>query len=105
TVHAEIIMPNVFKTTDYVLNDVFVRYWNSLSLAKTANRNLEADFKTQTYATGQTINYRLEERYLGGEGATASAEGRVQVIRPLTIDKQFHTMVDYTGFDLTFDRA
>ncbi len=70
-----------------------------------ANRNIEGDFKSLKYATGQTINYRLEERYLGGEGATATSEARVQVIRPLTINKQFHTMVEFTGFELTFDRA
>lgn len=57
------------------------------------------------YATGQTINYRLEERYLGGRGATATSEARVQVIRPLTIDTQFHTMVEFNGMELTFDRA
>lgn len=70
-----------------------------------ANRNLEGDFKGLKYATGQTINYRLEERYLGGEGATAVSEARVQVIRPLTISKQFNTMVEFDGFELTFDRA
>lgn len=98
-------MANQFQVTQYVLDDVFVRFWNSLAFARTANRNLEADFKTLRFATGQTLNYRLEERYLGGEGATATAEGRVQIIRPLSITKQFHTMVEYTGFNLTFDRA
>lgn len=73
--------------------------------AKVANRNLEGDFKGLKYATGQTLNYRLEERYLGGEGATATSEGRVQVIRPLTISKQFNTMVEFNGMELTFDRA
>ena len=96
---------NVFRETQYVLDDVFVRFWNSLSLARTANRNLEGDFKNLRFATGQTINYRLEERYLAGEGATAVAEARVQIVRPLTISKQFRTMVEYTGFELTFDRA
>lgn len=96
---------NVFKETQYVLDDVFVRFWNSLSFARTANRNLEGDFKNLRFATGQTINYRLEERYLAGEGATATSEARVQVIRPLTISKQFRTMVEYSGFELTFDRA
>ena len=76
-----------------------------MNFAKIANRNLESDFKDLKYATGQTINYRLEERYLGGEGATATSEARVQVIRPLTINKQFHTMVEFTGYELTFDRA
>jgi hypothetical protein len=76
-----------------------------LSFARTANRNLEGDFKNLRFATGQTINYRLEERYLAGEGATATSESRVQVIRPLTISKQFRTMVEYSGFELTFDRA
>lgn len=98
-------MANAFQTTQYVLDDVFVRFWNSLSFARTANRNLEADFKNLTFATGQTINYRLEERYLAGEGATATSEARVQIIRPLSITKQFRTMVEYTGFNLTFDRA
>ena len=70
-----------------------------------ANRNLEGDFKGLKYATGQTINYRLEERYKGGRGATAVSEARVQVIRPLTITTQFHTMVEFDGFELTFDRA
>ena len=98
-------MANVFNTTQYVLDDVFVRFWNSLAFARTANRNLEGDFKDLRFATGQTINYRLEERFLAGEGATATSEAVVQVIRPLTISKQFRTMVEYTGFNLTFDRA
>jgi hypothetical protein len=98
-------MANVFRTTQYVLDDVFIRFWNSLAFARTANRNLEADFKNLRFATGQTINYRLEERYLAGEGASATSEARVQVTRPLTISKQFRTMIEYTGFELTFDRA
>lgn len=98
-------MANDFRTTNYVLDDYFVRFWNSLKFARTANREIEGDFKSLRYATGETLNYRLEERYLGGEGATAVAEDRVQQIRPLTIEKQFHTMIDYSGFELTFDRA
>lgn len=96
---------NIFEVTQYVLDETFIRFVNYLNFAKVANRNLEADFKSLKYATGQTINYRLEERYLGGEGATATSEARVQVIRPLTISKQFNTMVEFTGFELTFDRA
>ncbi len=96
---------NTFSTTQYILDETFVRFINYLNFAKVANRNLEGDFKGLKYATGQTINYRLEERYLGGFGATATSEARVQVVRPLTIDTQFHTMVEFTGFELTFDRA
>ena len=96
---------NSFETTQYVLDETFIRFVNYLNFAKVANRNLEGDFKGLKYATGQTIDYRLEERYLGGEGATAVSEARVQVIRPLSISKQFNTMVEFTGFELTFDRA
>jgi len=98
-------MTNSFQTTQYILDETFVRFINYLNFAKVANRNLEADFKGLKYATGQTINYRLEERYIGGFGATASSEARVQIVRPLTIDQQFHTMVEFSGFELTFDRA
>lgn len=96
---------NTFQTTSYILDETFIRFINYLNFAKVANRNLEGDFKGLKYATGQTINYRLEERYLGGLGATATSEARVQVVRPLTIDTQFHTMVEFSGFELTFDRA
>lgn len=96
---------NQFSVTSYILDETFVRFINYLNYAKVANRNLEGDFKGLKYATGQTINYRLEERYLGGEGATATSEARVQVVRPLTISKQFNTMVEFSGFELTFDRA
>lgn len=98
-------MSNTFNTTQYILDEVFIRFINYLSYSKVANRNLEADFKNLKYATGQTINYRLEERFLGGEGATATDEAVVQVVRPLTINKQFHSMVSFNGMELTFDRA
>lgn len=98
-------MANTFETTQYILDETFIRFINYLNFCKVANRNLEGDFKGLKYATGQTINYRLEERYLGGLGATATSEARVQVVRPLTIDTQFHTMVEFSGFELTFDRA
>lgn len=96
---------NSFATTQYILDETFIRFINYLNFAKVSNRNLEGDFKGLKYATGQTINYRLEERYIGGFGATATSEARVQVVRPLTIDTQFHTMVEFSGFELTFDRA
>lgn len=98
-------MANLFRESRYVLDDVFVRFWNALSFARTSNRNIEGDFKKLRFATGQTLDYRLEERYLGGEGASATAESRVQIIRPLSITKQFRIMLEYTGFNLTFDRA
>lgn len=98
-------MPNIFETTQYVLDEVLIRFINYLNFAKVANRNFEDDFKNLKFATGQTINYRLEERYKGGRGATATSEARVQIIRPLSITTQFHTMVEFDGFELTFDRA
>src|SRR5690348_4096808 len=96
---------NSFQTTQYVLDEVFIRFVNYLNFAKVANRNLEGDFKDLQFATGQTLNYRLEERYLPGRGATATSQARVQVVRPLTINTQFNTMVEFDGMQLTFDRA
>jgi hypothetical protein len=96
---------NQFETTSYVLDEWMIRFVNYLNFAKVADRKLEDDFKNLRFATGQTLNYRLEERYLSERGATASPQARVQIIRPLTIDTQFHTMVSFTGMQLTFDRA
>lgn len=98
-------MANIFETTQYVLDETLIRFINYLNFAKTANRTLEGKFGEQKYATGQTMNFRLEERFLGGEGATASEESLVQIIRPLSINQQFHSMVSFSGMELTFDRA
>jgi len=96
---------NQFETTQYILDEWMIRFVNYLNFAKLADRKLEGDFKNLRFATGQTLNYRLEERYLSQRGATASPQARTQIIRPLTIDTQFHTMVSFTGMELTFDRA
>lgn len=96
---------NNFNTTKYVVDETFVRFVNYLTFAKVANRNLQSDFKGLKYATGQTINYRLEQRYIGGSGTSATSEGVVQQIRPLTIDQDRHVMVEFSAFELTFDRA
>lgn len=98
-------MANTFQTTQYVVDETLIRLRNTLGFAITAYRNFEADFKNLKYATGSTIDYRLEERYLAGEGASAVEEDRIQVVRPLTIDKQYHTMVGFNTNELTFDRA
>lgn len=98
-------MANTFKTTKYILDDVFIRFWQNLAIIRTANRNIEADFKNLRFATGQTLDYRLEERYLGGDGAVMTTEDRVQVTRPLSINQQFYQGLTYDGFELTFDRA
>jgi len=52
-------MANLFRNTNYVLNDVYVRFYNNLQFAKTASRDLQDDFKTLQFATGQTLNYRF----------------------------------------------
>lgn len=96
---------NEFQVTSYVLDETLIRFINYLNFAKVAYRNFENDYKDLKYATGQTIDYRLEERYKGGRGATATSEARIQRVRPLTIDEQFHTMVEFNTKELTFDRA
>lgn len=96
---------NNLKSTDYILDEWLVRFVNYLNFAKVAYRKLEDDFKDLRFATGQTLNYRKEERYLSKRGATASPQARIQTINPLTIDTQFHTMVSFSGMELTFDRV
>ena len=96
---------NVFRLTQYSLDYVLVKFINYLSFGKVANRALEGEFRALPYATGQTLNYRLEERFTSQRGATATPEALVQVIRPLTISTQFHQMVTFGSMQLTFDRA
>jgi hypothetical protein len=62
---------NNLKSTDYILDEWLVRFVNYLNFAKVAYRKLEDDFKDLRFATGQTLNYRKEERYLSQRGATA----------------------------------
>lgn len=96
---------NQFRSTQYVLNVIFNKFFNECQLIKTSNRGIQDNFQSERYATGRTLNYRLMERYIVGKGATAEDQARVQVIRPLSITDQFHVMINQDGFELKFDRA
>lgn len=98
-------MANSFQTTNYITDEVLVRFLNETALCKLSYRRFEEDFKNLRFATGQTLNYRLEENYTVGTGAVANAQDRIQKIRALTVDQQRHVMVNYNSVELTYDRA
>lgn len=98
-------MPNNISTTQYLTNETLVRLVNYTSFIKVANRQLEEDFRTLRLAPGRTLNYRKEQRFLAGEGASAKPSDYDTNIAPLTIEKQFHSLVNFDGFELTFDRV
>ena len=98
-------MANSISTTQYLVDETLIRTIQYTSLAKVANRQLEEDFLKLRVAPGRTLNYRIEMKFTAGTGSTAYPQPYNVIERPLTIDQQRWTMVNFDGFELTFDRV
>lgn len=98
-------MANNISTTQYLVDETLVRTIQYTSFAKVANRQLEEEFLKLRVAPGRTLNYRIEMKFLAGTGSTAVPQPYNVVERPLTINQQRWTMVNFDGFELTFDRV
>jgi hypothetical protein len=98
-------MANSITTTQYLVNETLVRTIQYTSFAKVANRQLEEEFMNLRVAPGRTLNYRIEMKFTAGTGSTAVPQPYNVIERPLTVNQQRWTMVNFDGFELTFDRV
>jgi len=97
-------MANSVQVSQYVLDETLVRFLNNIKLVKTAYRKFEEKYETLEYATGATLNYRLEENYVAEAGWSATEQAINQRVRSLTVDQPYHVMIGMDGSDLTLNR-
>lgn len=95
---------NQLKSTQYVLDQMLVRFINHLQFAKTANRSFEHYFKDTAYRSGNTIQYRLDNFIKVGTGSVLTPQSYKENLGTLAIDLQLNSGVEFNSQELTFER-
>ena len=96
-------MANTFQTTELVANLALAKFVNNNSLVMTANRGYEGDFKMQDYRIGDSLNIRTQNRFVVGDGRIGQPQDVIETVETLTIDHQYHTLIEYNSKELTLD--
>jgi hypothetical protein len=94
-------MANNFITTDLVAKNSLAMFANNAPFVMTASRIYEDEFMNTGYKVGDNIRIRRQNRFIVGDGSTATPQDIIEDVENLTIDHQYHTMIAYTVKDLT----
>jgi hypothetical protein len=96
-------MSNSFEVTSYVSKYVLAPFANNIQFARIGSRKFEGMFTDEKYASGDTVNVRLINNFIGGEGPTITPEGVQDRTTPLTIEIQPHQGLEFNSRELTLD--
>ena len=94
-------MANTILTTDLISNYTLAKFVNENPFVHTASRATESDFQMASYKIGDTVNIRRQNRFLVGDGQVATRQNYVETTELLTIDHQFHILIEFSSKDLT----
>lgn len=94
-------MANTLLTSQIVSNSFLQELKVSAVFLAMGNRGLYSDFQNKSFVTGDTVSVRKQNFYTAGDGGTATVQGINQTIEPLTINHQYHTLVDVTSVQET----
>jgi len=97
-------MANNIAVTQYITNEILIRYLSQVKYVKTAYRGFDKQYKNLQYATGETLSYRLEENYTAEAGWVATPQDIIQRVSTITVDQNFHVMIALDGTELTLKR-
>lgn len=96
-------MANTFSTTELVSNVALAKFVNNNTMVMTANRGYEGDFKMADYKIGDSLNIRKQNHFIVGDGRIGTVQDVIEETETLTVDHQFHTLIEYSSKDLTLD--
>lgn len=96
-------MANTFSTTELVSNIALAKFINNNSMVMTANRGYEGDFKMADYKIGDSLNIRKQNHFIVGDGRIGTVQDVIEETETLTIDHQFHTLIEYSSKELTLE--
>ena len=94
-------MANTILTTDLISNYTLAKFVNVNPFVHTASRAVESDFQMTSYKIGETVNIRRQNRFIVGDGQVATGQSYVETTEALTINHQFHTLINFNSKDLT----
>ena len=92
---------NTFLTTQLISNTALAMFAVNSPFIRTASRNYQAEFSDTGYKIGSAINIRRQVQYVVGDGSTATSQAVVETQETLTINHQYHVMIEYDMVDLT----
>lgn len=95
-------MANTLLTPTMIVREAARRFMNNLVVAKHINRQFDKAWKFAGLKAGQSINLRMNPRYVGVSGAALGVEDHTEWQRPLTVYPQYHVDVSFTSFEMTF---
>lgn len=97
-------MSNTLLTTTAISNSFLAEFVTQNSYINMADRGLTADFNNKAgYKIGNTIQVRKRNRAEVGDGRVAVPTPIVDATDTLTVNHQYHTMVEITSVEKTLD--
>lgn len=94
-------MANTLLTTQLISNTALAMFAINSPFVRTGSRNYQAEFSDTGYKIGNSINIRRQVQYVVGDGSTATSQSIVETQETLTVNHQYHVMIEYDMVDLT----
>jgi hypothetical protein len=96
-------MANQFINTELVSNTALAMFANNAPFLMTGSRIYQDDFTSRGYKIGDTLQVRRQNQYIVGDGSTATPQDIIDTVENITVNHQYHTMVQYTIQDLSLN--
>lgn len=93
-------MANTYLTSNLISREAVAIFKSLTSVIATGYRDYESMFSNKPYASGETINIRQDNFYIGSRGDTVSAESIVEQSFPITVQPLYSIPIKYRPTDL-----
>lgn len=91
---------NQLITTQLVANTALAEFEMNAPFLQTSSRMYQKEFTQSGYKIGDTVNLRLQNNFIVGDGSVAVEQGIIETVEPLVVQHQYHVMINYTIQDL-----
>lgn len=92
---------NTLLTTALIAKSALAEFSVANPWTATASRMYEKDFTQSGYRVGDNIQLRRRNQYIVGDGSVATPQSIIQTVENLTVNHQYHVLIDYSIKDLT----
>ena len=96
-------MPNTLITPSWVMKEVTRLLVNNLKFASAVNRDYDNQYVQAGAKVGYTVNARLPQQYIVGEGQTVTATGVTDRIVPITLTTQANVAIEFSTASETME--
>lgn len=94
-------MANTLLDSSLISNEFLAEFIVSSVFIHMANRGMKSDFMNPMYKPGLTVSIRRQNRFTVGNGTSATVQGILDAVDPLTISNLWNTLVEVNSFEET----